>query len=46
MLLRRASVVLLSSGGSRHVLFFSAQLPILKHVKRDSDANVVQSAGL
>jgi len=46
ILLLHADVALLFSEGSRHFLFFSTQLQILKHITRDSDVNVLQSTSL
>lgn len=46
MLLLHANVAFLFSKGSRHFLFFSTQVQVLKHSKRDGDANVLQSTSL
>lgn len=46
MLLLHAKVAFLFSEGSRHSLFISTQLRILKHVRRDSDVNVSQRTSL
>lgn len=49
MLLLHANVAFLFSEGSRHFLhflFFSTQVQVLKHSKRDGDANVLQSTSL
>lgn len=46
MLLLHANVAFLFSEGSRHFLFFSTQLQVLKHAKRDGDANLLQSTSL